>query len=148
MTEQEWSGCREPGRLLSSLHAFTGRCAVTGQPPPHPERFRLFACACCRRLWHLLGPGDRSAVECLERYARGGSPEALLEARRFHRQPADTASADDPSAPDPVRRMRRWARELASQAVDRAVAAPPGKPTKAAMASEQAAGAIGSWGSA
>jgi hypothetical protein len=36
------------------------------------RKLRLFACACCRHVWHLLiHPESRDAIETLERYADG-----------------------------------------------------------------------------
>jgi hypothetical protein len=58
MTEQEWLNCTEPQRMLDFLR---GKAS--------DRRLRLFACACCRRVWYLLTEGrGRTAVEIAERY--------------------------------------------------------------------------------
>jgi hypothetical protein len=61
MTEAEWLTCDDPTPMVALLG---------GQAS---ERLlRLFACACCRRVWHLLDDQRlRSAVELAERMAVG-----------------------------------------------------------------------------
>src|SRR5262249_17081188 len=56
MTEAEWLACTEPKPMLEFLR---GRAS--------DRKFRLFGCACCRRLWDLL-PSDlnRQAVQAIE----------------------------------------------------------------------------------
>jgi hypothetical protein len=61
MTEAEWLACEDPERLLVFLRG-TAR----------ERKLRLFACACCRRVWHLLTDADsRAAAEAAERFADG-----------------------------------------------------------------------------
>jgi hypothetical protein len=78
MTEQEWLDCQKPGTMFRSL--------------PHTgldRKYRLFACACVRRLWHLFDDErPRRAVETSERYADGEADEKQLSkaysaAKRF-----------------------------------------------------------------
>ena len=70
MTEQEWLFCKEPGRMLKGL-----RVAISGR------KLRLFAVACCRRVWPLLqDERSRRAVEVAERHADGLANDQELEA--------------------------------------------------------------------
>jgi hypothetical protein len=59
MNESEWLQHAEPRDMLAFLR---------GQR--RPRKLRLFACACCRRIWHLLeDERSRDAVIASERYA-------------------------------------------------------------------------------
>jgi hypothetical protein len=59
MTESEWLTCKDPGPMLEFLR---GKVS--------DRKLRLFACACCRRVWHLLDdPAARQTVELTERVA-------------------------------------------------------------------------------
>jgi hypothetical protein len=63
MTPEEWERCADPEKMLEFLrvrHRANGR------------KLRLFAVACCRAIWHLLGDGrSRRAVEVAEASAEG-----------------------------------------------------------------------------
>jgi hypothetical protein len=70
MTEEEWLESEIPQAMLR---------VVT--PVTSPRKLRLFACACCRRVWHLLrDQRSRQAVEVAERYASGlaGEDELII----------------------------------------------------------------------
>jgi hypothetical protein len=73
MTEVEWNACTDPLRMLDQPAARrSGR------------KLRLFACAVCRRLWHLLrDERSRATVEVAERFADGlaGGEELAAAAR-------------------------------------------------------------------
>jgi hypothetical protein len=62
MTEAEWLACDDPRSLLEFLR---GRTSA--------RKLRLFACACCRRVWGSFGPPKeealRHAFETAERAA-------------------------------------------------------------------------------
>jgi hypothetical protein len=61
MTEQEWLTCTNPEPMLKFLK---GRAS--------PRKLRLFACACVRRISHMLTDvSARQAVEIAENYADG-----------------------------------------------------------------------------
>src|SRR5262249_52967385 len=61
MTEEEWFACPDPQRMLPFLR-------VTASE----RKMRLFACACCRRIWDLYEADcSRSAIDAAERFADG-----------------------------------------------------------------------------
>ena len=78
--EPAWSACDDP---VSMLYALRGRC--------DERKLRLFAAACCRRLWPLLSDErSRRAVEALERYVdREETVDGLVLAAREARDAAD-----------------------------------------------------------
>lgn len=70
MTEAEWLSAADPRTmLLRAPVVLTDR------------KCRLFACACCRRVWDLLTePDSRAAVEATERFADGSAESSELRA--------------------------------------------------------------------
>jgi hypothetical protein len=73
MTEAQWVQCGDPAAMLWSLRDNISE-----------RKLRLFGCACCRTVWHLLGGRQyRKIVQVAERYADGqATAQALAKARR------------------------------------------------------------------
>jgi hypothetical protein len=86
MTEAEWLASEDPAAMLQALDGLTEDRYVAGVTSQHPvlkklsdRKLRLFACACCRAVWHLLtddAPCGRcgGARRC---NVQGGNPEGF-----------------------------------------------------------------------
>jgi hypothetical protein len=90
MTEDDWPECDDPEPMAGYLR---------DKWEPGERKLRLFAVACCRRIWHLIpDERSRSAVEVAERFADGLAKTKELtnaheEARRAAAEALDDALA-------------------------------------------------------
>ncbi len=89
MTVAEWLACTEPEPMLEFL-----------KDPVSDRKLRLFSCACCRRIWHLIPPYHRKTVEVAERFADGrATREELFRSYQITREtPEDHEGDFDPAA--------------------------------------------------
>src|SRR5262245_1974819 len=146
MTEAEWLACNDPAPMVRSVNRRLRARARREGRLPDLERFRLFACACCRRLWPLLMKEDQEAVQLLETYTKSLDPKDRIHARKLHR-PAGQQSRNemasvsrDRPASEPLL-LIAWAKHLATCAVWESTTK---KPTSSANAYLSAARAVGS----
>jgi hypothetical protein len=63
MTEAEWLACSHPVTILGHTQRLRSPLRWS------TRKARLFACACCRRIWPWLGDANRAAIEAAERVA-------------------------------------------------------------------------------
>jgi hypothetical protein len=70
MTEADWEACQDPAAMLEYLRGRTSE-----------RKMRLFAVACCRRIWGILEAAQaQQAVLVAEQYADGAAPANALDA--------------------------------------------------------------------
>jgi hypothetical protein len=100
MTEAEWLASKDPEKMLLAI-----RDSVS------ERKMRLFALACCRRIWdRITDPRCRAAVEFAERFVevgvtrRKGRPAVVKAARQACRE-ADDAGYHSQNRPDHPARM-------------------------------------------
>jgi hypothetical protein len=67
VTEADWNSCTDPQKMLEFLR---GKVS--------DRKLRLFACACCRQVWHLLDRQGRTIVKVAEDFAEGKAPQQKL----------------------------------------------------------------------
>jgi hypothetical protein len=117
MTEAEWSDSNNPKAMLTFL---------AGQQKASERQYRLFCCACFRRVWQAMtDPHARKAVEVAERYADAMADDAereealteAVQARRFSTVDARWALVT----------VARTAAMLAVDATGQTAACQPGK---------------------
>jgi hypothetical protein len=84
MSETSWLTNTRPESMINTIFASWGVQASRGESY-NPERLRLFACACVRRVWDLLDDDHRLAVTLLEQHARAPVAGGVVRARQAYR---------------------------------------------------------------
>lgn len=89
MTEADWLACIDPDQMLAFLRGKASN-----------RKLRLFICACCRHIWHLLNDErSRKAVDTAECYADGLASKGTLKASQSAALAAKRANPTIPSGP-------------------------------------------------
>jgi hypothetical protein len=89
MTEAEWQTCTDPIAMVEFLRGsatsedsvtwWDSRWRVDGPAAGVDRKYRLFACACCRRIWDRIPEAcNRDAVIATEDYLEGCLPVSAL----------------------------------------------------------------------
>jgi hypothetical protein len=119
MDEEQWLCGTDPAALLAFVQG-SGRASE--------RKLRLFATACCRRIWHLLtDERSRKGVEVIEQYADGlAAQEQLLDAYDAAEAAAEEAygvawDAAEASALGPDSVHGAWEASMEASAAARAV---------------------------
>jgi len=103
MTEAEWLACADPKPMMTHLAR-----------PTTDRKLRLFAVACCRRVWHRIpDPLSRWGVETLEMLVEGLATEADLrlahaEAEAARRNLSQTGRSAGPYAAEAAASALEW----------------------------------------
>jgi hypothetical protein len=85
LAKAEWLDADDPGLMLDQI-----------EDRVSDRKLRLFAVACCRRLWGLLDdPRSREVVDVVEQYADGLVPSATLQRAMEAASEAAEAEAGD-----------------------------------------------------
>lgn len=88
MTPKQWLSCKDPAKMLEYLGVdehwgYVKQSAHVRVPSRKKHKLdrklRLFASACCRRIWHLIDIAEvRNAVEVIEQFADGSATKKQL----------------------------------------------------------------------
>lgn len=82
MTETEWLSCTDPTQMLTFAR---GKAS--------PRKLRLFAAACCRRIWEYMDSFGQQATELAEQFAdETTTRQVLVRHRRQYSGPSQECS--------------------------------------------------------